>query len=143
MDTIFCNSTNPTHDHSFCYYRTPINSSDLSFDHCWMKVDFQTNSTVLNSRNPDLVYSVTETTLGGVISTILSICGILLNSIIIFGIARTPDLREEYLTPTIFSIALTDWIFSIINLPIQANFFFKRDQPVGCDFYNFCGYIYV
>ena len=138
---MLCNSSVLSENQSFCYYNSPINDSNLSFDHCWMKVDSQANSTRLTSSNPDLVYSVIETNLGGVISTILSICGILLNSVIIFGIARSPDLRQEYLTPTIISIALTDLIYSIINLPIQANFFFKRDQPVGCDFYNFCGYV--
>ena len=140
MDTNLCYNISNGELQTVCYYRSTINST-VSFDNCWMKVDFHANSTILNSTNPDLVYSEVETTLGGVISTFLSICGIILNSVIILGILRSPELRTEYLTPTIISIALTDWIFSIINLPLQANFFFQRDQPYGCDFYNFFGYV--
>ena len=135
-----CYNVSLEENQRFCYYKTTINSS-LSFDHCWMKVDNQSNFFPMNSTNPDLVYSEEATILGGVISIILCVCGLILNSSVIFGIAKSPELQKEYLTPTIISIALTDWIFSIINLPIQANFFITRDQPVGCNFYNFFGYV--
>merc|ERR1712126_67098 len=106
-----------------------------------MKVDYQNNFFPMNSTNPALVYSEEATVLGGVISIILCVCGLILNSVVIFVIAKSPELQKEYLTPTIISISLTDWIFSIINLPIQANFFITRGQPVGCNFYNFFGYV--
>ena len=140
MAMTMCYNANLEENQRFCYYKTTMNSS-LSFDHCWMKVDNQSNFFPMNSTNPDLVYSEEATILGGVISIILSFFGLILNSFVIFGIAKSPELQKEYLTPTIISIALTDLIFSIINLPIQANFFITRDQPVGCNFYNFFGYV--
>ena len=140
MAMTMCYNASLEENQRFCHYKTTMNFS-LSFDHCWMKVDYRSNFFPMNSTNPALVYSEEATVLGGVISIILSVCGLILNSVVIFGIAKSPELQKEYLTPTIISISLTDWIFSIINLPIQANFFITRDQPVGCNFYNFFGYV--
>ena len=105
----------------------PINTSDY-FDTCWMKIDHKATSSIVLSRNPDYVFSETESTTFGLLNTLFSIAGALMNFMVFLVILRRPDVRKEYLTPSLLSIAMTDFVFSIITLPLEASSYFQRDK---------------
>ena len=115
------------------------------FDKCWMK----NNETLFNIRDllqrpPDdkqFIYSEAESIIAGIATAFESIGGTILNFLIIAALLRNMDLRKEYLTPPIISIAIADFLHSIYTLPVMSLHFFTRDMPVtSCQFTGFLGY---
>lgn len=123
------------------YISVPLNSSDY-FEMCWMNIDPKDPTLALNSTNPNYVYPVTASFIAGFVTAIQCIGGTILNLLVILALFRSTDLRKEYLTPSIMSIAVTDLMFSIYMMPIMAFTYFTRDNPLtkGCEFYGFSGF---
>ena len=138
------------------YFEVDIDSAK-HFDKCWTKIDPKSEIGVRLSadpllehsdsahdlfHNPEFMYSETGAMTAGGFNTLQGIVGAILNCMIILAILRNTDLRKEYLTPCIFSIAITDFLFSISVLPVMAMTFFQKDFPLsfGCQSPAFIGY---
>ena len=98
-----------------------ISSTDFashgSHEHCWWTLDTKfTNKTS--------AYSDVESNVAGVIFTIQSIAGSILNFLLIVALLRNPKIRKEYLTMTIVSISITDFLWSVWVLPNMSMRFF-------------------
>ena len=115
-----------------------LNSSEY-FDQCWLHVDPSSTISIVRSTDPSFVYTPTESIIFGVGYIPLSIMGSVLNLLVMLAILKSPELRKEYLTPSIFSIALNDFIFSICTIPIASLLGLMRDLPLpfGGEFYGF------
>ena len=115
-----------------------LNSSEY-FDQCWLHVDPSSTIPIVRSTDPSFVYTRTESIIFGVGYIPLSIMGSVLNLLVMLAILKSPELRKEYLTPSIFSIALNDFIFSICTIPIASLLGLMRDLPLpfGGEFYGF------
>ena len=98
---------------------SPDFKSHGSHEYCWWTL--QTNFT-----DTTFVYSDVESNVAGVIFTLQSIVGSILNFLLIVALLRNSKIRKEYLTKTIVSIAITDFIWSVWVLPNVSVHFFTR-----------------
>ena len=133
----FCNQS----EIKFPYFvNVPINISTYGYQHhgnlesCWMRCDDSLPKS--HWTDPSFLQSEAESTLAGVLAGVLSIPGTILNLLVILVIIRTPDLRKEYLTPSIASITLTDFLLSLYVLPTLSHHNIKREVSFieGCNF---------
>ena len=120
------------------YINVTLNTSHY-FKMCWMKIDPKNTNITLNSTNPNFIYPATASFIAGLTCAIQSIGGTILNLLVILAIFRSPDLRKEYLAPSIMSISMTDLLFSIYTLPMKAFTYFTGDNPLtnSCEFNGF------
>ena len=109
------------------YQEIPFNSSNY-FETCWIK----TNQSKLNLTF-DIFLPEPQASIVAFVVAIQSIAGIVLNFLVIASLLRNQQLRKAYLTPSIVSIAITDWVFSIL-LVFYSIYFAIRDMvlPTGC-----------
>ena len=112
-------------------YKVQLNNSDIH-DYCWWTLRGQNVSIAENDTS--FAYSDVEANLGGVIFGLESAAGTLLNSVLIVALLKNSEIRKEYITKTIISILITDFLFSVFFLPIQSLRFFKRYKYI---FYSF------
>ena len=128
------------------FHEVPLDSSEY-FNTCWTKINFSQG--VENEMvdlgilaDPNWEYGDAEAATAGVFNLLESIGGIILNSMIILVIMRNPKIRQEYLTPSILSISVIDFFFSVYILPIMTTIFFTKDVPftTGCKTYGYIGY---
>ena len=92
--------------------------SDEFYDECWW-----TEKTSKYFEMPNAtasVYPEIGTTLASIYFTLLSVVGSVLNFLMIIALLKTPQFKKEYLTPTLVSISIGDFIFSIYVLPILS-----------------------
>lgn len=106
-----------------------INTSEY-FDYCWLKVAPSSTDPVVRSTDPSYVYSNTESFLLGIENIPLGVVGSVMNLLVILATLRSCELRKEYLTPSILSLALNDFIFSITFFPITSILGFMKDLPL-------------
>ena len=99
---------NSSHNGAFCWWT--LNSTKID------PIPVYVNQ---NTRT-DTVYSNPESDFGGVIFALLSIPGALLNFLLIAALLKNTKIRQEYLTKTVVSIAMTDFLWSIFWLPIMS-----------------------
>ena len=104
-------------------YKLPLDSSNY-YDVCWWTLGSEPFSFAVNDTT--FVYTETESYIGGVIFALLSIVGAILNFLLIVALLSNSKLRKEYLTKTIVSIALTDFLWSICFLPLFSLHYFQR-----------------
>lgn len=113
--------------------------SSKFFENCWM----QDNATLISlhlSPDPNFMYSEMESIMAGIIVALQSLFGTIWNFLVIVALLRNSELRKEYLTPTIVSIAVANFIHSIYTLPILSCHFLMKDMPItDCLFYSFVG----
>ena len=115
-----------------------INTSEY-FDYCWLNVDPNSSIPIVRSTDPSYVYSNTETIVFGIGYIPFSVIGAIMNLLVILAILRSVELRKEYLTPSILSMALNDFLFSVYTIPVASLLCFMKDLPLplGCDLYGF------
>ena len=97
-------------------------------------VDFYTTNNgnfcwwTLNSTEVDAspVYSNAVSDLGGVLFMLLSIPGAILNFLLIVVLLKNTKIRQEYLTKTVASIAINDFVWSIFCAPVTSLRYFQR-----------------
>ena len=136
-EDLYCENERP------CLKLVNINSSISSyFDSCWMKIDPTSDSSIVHSTDPSIVLSDGQGIIQGIVYMLLSIAGATLNFLVILAIYKSSDLRRSYLTPTILSLALGDFVFSIYILPPASLRGFTKDFPLpqGCAFHGFIAY---
>ena len=100
--------------------------SDGFYDECWW-TETKTFNTYLQSANETAsVYPEIGTTLASVYFSMLSVVGSVLNFLMIISLLKAPAFRKEYLTPTLVSISIGDFILSIYVLPILSSSYYIR-----------------
>ena len=105
---------NSSHNGDFCWWT--LNSTKV--DPWPVYVNQHSRTTV--------VYADHASNLGGVIFAILSVPGAILNFLLIVALLKNTKIRQEYLTKTVVSIAITDFLWSIYWLPIMSLRYFTR-----------------
>jgi hypothetical protein len=133
MESI-CNKGEITYPY---YVSVPINiSSSENHDSCWMRCDASYPPEYYN--DTDFLLSESQTTLAGILATVACIPGAILNFLIILAIIRSPDLRKEYLAPSVASITVTDFLFSVYVLAASSRHNINREYhyPEGCNFFG-------
>ena len=113
-------------------------------DMCWIKLNASSNVYTFQKNDDDLEFNdiqYAETVAAGVVVTIESIGGSLLNLLVIIALLRNLQLRKEYLTPFIISNAMTDLIFSSIPLPtLSTRLFLMKWPSTSCLWYSVIGF---
>ena len=99
-----------------------VNLTNAFMKTCYLKVDMR--SSLDNST--DYCYSNAESVLAGLGATLEAIAGSILNLLVIVALVRNPYLRKEYMTTSIVSLAITDFLFSIVTLPMLAHRYFSQ-----------------
>ena len=99
-------------------WQVEFNSSSNG-DFCWW---------TLNSSEVDLTpaYSNVQSDIAGVVFMLLSIPGSILNFLLIVALLKNTKIRQEYLTKTVASIAITDFLWNIIWCPVLSLRYFTR-----------------
>ena len=91
---------------------------------CWWTLENQSVS--ITTDDNTFAYSNTESNIAGIICTLESIAGSILTFIFIVALLKNNELRREYMTKTIVSIAITDFLFCVFFLPIMSLHYFAR-----------------
>ena len=89
---------------------------------CYLKVDMRSRL----DNSTDYCYSDAESILGGLGATLEAIAGSILNLLVIVALIKNSHIRKEYMTRAIVSLASTDFLFSIVTLPMLAHRYFTR-----------------
>ena len=110
------------------YFEVPLHTSKY-FNSCWTKINSEEQSFRALTEDPGFCYSDAVAIITGLLITFESVIGIVLNVLVILAVLRSKDIRKEYLTPSMLSIAITDFIFSACVIPVSASRFFSRDVP--------------
>ena len=100
------------------YHLVNLTTSDYN-DYCYLKVD----GNKLNNIT-DYCYSHAESLIAGVGATLQSVAGVALNILVILALLKTKSVRNEYITPPIVSLIVTDLLFSMFTLPMLAARYF-------------------
>ena len=104
-------------------YTLELNTSDYH-EKCWWTLDNQSVS--ISPNDNTYAYSNTESDIAGLICTLESIVGAILSFILIVALLKNSELRKEYMTKTIVSIAITDLLFCVFFLPVMSLHYFTR-----------------
>ena len=106
------------------------------FNSCWLLVDGKRNSS--EDYYYDLWIPAPYSVIAAVVLSSISIVGSVLNALVITSLLRNSDIRKGYLNPAIVSIAITDFLYSVISCPIQSTSMFVRDMvlPNGCQAFS-------
>ena len=91
---------------------------------CWWTLVNQNVSITQNDTT--FAYSNTESNISGLICTLESIAGSILTFLLIVALLKNNELRKEYMTKTIVSIAITDFLFCVFFLPVMSLHYFAR-----------------
>ena len=123
------------------YLKMYLNSSQY-FDTCWLKTVANLTTDQEKIMDISFIYSNTESILAGFFNLLQSIFGATLNFLVLFVLLRNPKLRNDNITPSIISIAVTDFLFCAYPLPAISVHWFTKDWPLpfGCQFYSFVLY---
>ena len=89
---------------------------------CYLKVDMRSRL----DNSTDYCYSDGESILGGLGATLEAIAGSILNLLVIVALIKNSHIRKEYMTRAIVSLAATDFLFSIVTLPMLAHRYFTQ-----------------
>ena len=115
------NSDHLIKDKNVSHYHL-VNLTDSYMTTCYLKVDMR--STLNDST--EYCYSTEESIIAGVAATFQGIAGTFLNFLFIVAVLKHANLRKEYLTPSIISLATTDLLFSAFTLPMLAIRYFSQ-----------------
>ena len=99
------------------------------YDQCWWTLENETSPNV--TRKTASVYSEAEAGFATGVFALFSVVGAVLNFLMIIAIVKNQKFRKEYLTPTLVSILVTDFVFSIYYLPIVSSSYYIR-YNIGC-----------
>ena len=94
------------------------------YTECWWTLN-NTNDSI-TSGNTTTVYSDLESNIASGVFGLFAVLGSILNFVLIIAIMKSPQIRQEYLTPTLVSILVTDFGFSIYFLTILSSAYYTR-----------------
>jgi hypothetical protein len=112
-------------------------STSENNDSCWAECDPSLPASNMSDYESYWL-SEPESIIGGIMALFTSIPGTILNFLVILTLIRNQELRKEYLAPSIASITITDFLFSLYVLPRESLHFFNRDVTwfEGCNFFG-------
>ena len=122
------------------FYSIDLDGTSEYFEKCWKHTFNGTYELAALQEDLDYVYSDFEANILGLIVAFMSITGTILNAFVIFALLRNQEIRKEYITPSIISIAITDLLFCVLCLPVHSLSFFKHDMPINCKLFFAMGY---
>ena len=102
-------------------YNISFNSSNYH-DVCWWTLEAQSSS--IPENDTTFAYSDITCYIAGAVFGIQSVIGTILNLLLIIALLRNAKLRKEYLTKTIISIVLTDFLWCVYFLPLMSLHYF-------------------
>ena len=85
-----------------------------------MTVDNTTKRFAFLSNDTSFAYTRGQAVFAGLGAAFESIAGTLLNLLIILALLKNSNLRKEYLSLAIVSLAATDLLFSLLVLPVAS-----------------------
>ena len=107
---------------------------------CWSKSNSTSSGYHIQDNDGSYLLSNIESIIGGVVITVESFGGAILNFLVIVALLRSRQLRKEYITPFIISNAMTDLVFSTITLPtLSIRFFMMKWPSISCSWHSFIG----
>ena len=122
------------------YQKASLNFSTY-VQECWMQTNTKWNVSDVPSIKTDFWLPEPYSFIAAGVYGAYSIFGTVLNIFIIVALIRNKSLRKGYLAPSIFSIAVTDLIFSISVCPAYS-ILFGRGKPLrSCQIYSFIGFV--
>ena len=104
-------------------YNISFNSSNYN-DVCWWTLEEQPTSITENDLKD--AYSEVTSYMAGTVTVIQSVIGAILNLLLIIALLKNSKLRTQYLTKSIVSILVTDFVWSVSFLPLMTLRFFAR-----------------
>jgi hypothetical protein len=102
-------------------YNISFNSSKYH-DVCWWTLEAQSAS--IPENDTTFAYSEITCYIAGAVFAVQSVIGTILNFLLIVALLRNPKLRKEYLTKTILSIVVTDFLWCVYFLPLMSHHYF-------------------
>ena len=115
------NTSHVQYEKNISHYHL-VNLKGASMTKCYLKVAMDS---ILDD-STDYCYGDEESILAGLGALLQAIAGTILNLLVILALLKTKQLRKEYLTPAIVSLALTDLLFSAVTLPMLAHRYFSQ-----------------
>ena len=103
-----------------------VNFSSPYNDKCWMTVDPETDRFQFLSNDTSFAYSGADSIVAGLGAAFESTVGTVFNLLVILAILNDAKIRKEYMSPAIISLAATDFLFSLLTLPVLSLLFFKK-----------------
>ena len=122
------------------FYSIDLDGTSEYSKRCWKRTFNGTYELAEHQEDLDYVYSDLEANILGLIVAFMSITGTILNAFVIFVLLRNQEIRKEYITPSIISVAITDLLFCVLCLPVHSLSFFKHDMPIDCKLFFAMGY---
>ena len=105
-------------------YNISFNSSNYH-DVCWWTLEAQsTENEFIPENDTTFAYSEITCYITGAVFAIQSVIGTILNLLLIIALLRNTKLRKEYLTKTILSIVVTDFLWCVYFLPLMSIHYF-------------------
>ena len=112
------------------YQEVRLNSSKY-FDTCWIKLSPYLENSSFRCNDTNFAYNEIQSWVAGLSIALESFTGTILNLLVIVALLRNSELRKEYMTPGIISMAITDFLFSVAVLPVMSLLFLNGDMLVS------------
>ena len=117
--------------------------SSNDYGTCWTEVNASLTKNELENMETSFLYSEDRSVsiAAGVYLLIKCIAGAVFNSIVFLVLLRNKDLRMDYLTPSIVSMSIADFLFSIIVIPSVSSVYFTGEVVISsCGAKGFISY---
>ena len=120
----------------------PLGSSN-DYGTCWTEVNASLTKKELENMETSFLYSEDPSVsiAAGIYLVIKCIAGAVFNSIVLLVLLKNKDLRMDYLTPSIVSMSIADFLFSIIVIPSVSYVYFTGEVLISsCGAKGFISY---
>ena len=104
-------------------YKIKLNDSQ-AHDYCWWTL--RGTNVSISENDTTFAYPDVVADTAGVLFGLEGAVGVLLNVVLISALLRNSSIREQYMTKTIVSILISDFLFSGFWLPIMSLRFVNR-----------------
>ena len=122
------------------YQKASLNFSTY-VQECWMQTNTKWNMSDVPSIKTDFWLPEPYSFIAAGVYGAYSIFGAVLNIFIVVVLLRNKALRQGYLAPSIFSIAVTDLIYSIYVCPTYSIWFGTGKPLRSCQIYDFINFV--
>ena len=107
--------------------------SSIDYGTCWTQVNASLSKNELENMKASFLYSEDPSVsiAAGIYLLIKCIAGAVLNSIVFLVLLKNKDLRMDYLTPSIVSMSMADFLFGIIVIPLVSSVYFTGEVAIS------------
>ena len=118
-----CNLKPFVNANKYYYSNVTLNNSEYNIN-CFRKIGKGLDDST------EYVYNEEASIIAGIGATVQGITGFTLNLLIVIVLLKNSNLRKEWLTPYILSLAAADILYSGVLLPILAIKYFARSVTI-------------